>query len=94
MFYNQFNNSNCCNNHEEKDNKVKGYCTVKVIQECSYPSYFDLNEKEDKCDKYEDKKEKYCCNKKDNWEDKCKQKEDTCRNERRHCSFCGCFRRW
>ena len=101
MFYNQFNNSNCCNNREEKDNnnKVKGYCTVKVIQECSYPSYFDLNDKDDdKCNKYDNKNN--CYDRKDNWEEEktcqCKQKEEvhTCRNERRNCNFCGCFRRW
>ena len=45
MFYNQYDNSNCCN-HNEKDQpkKTRGYCTVKVIQECCYPSYWDYEE--------------------------------------------------
>ena len=111
MFYNEFNNSNCYNREEkENHNKNKGYCTVKVIQECCYPSYIDLSEKEDKYDKHEDKHEKCCCekdwkkeyscNEKDNWNEKetcqCNKKEEKHdnRNERKSCGFCGCFRRW
>ena len=54
MFYNQnFGNSydfDSGSNNREKDEKrdcKKGYCTVKVIQECCYPSYFDYEEKND-----------------------------------------------
>ena len=92
MFYNQFNNNNCCNRDEKENNKTKGYCTVKVIQECCYPSYIDLNNTEEKCDKYEDKYEK-CYYEKDC---SCNKKEDNhqCRNEKRSCGFCGCFKRW
>ena len=111
MFYNQFNNNNCCNLDEKENNKTKGYCTVKVIQECCYPSYFDLNNTEEKCDKHEDRPKKCCCekesyekdcscHKKDDWNDtnpcQCHKKEDNhqCRNDRRSCGLCSCFRRW
>lgn len=91
MFYNQnFENSynlNSRNNNCEKDekhNNKKGYCTVKVIQECCYPSYWDYEEKtkDDKhnnCDKHEDRKEeKCCCHREEKQEEHkcCCQKED------------------
>jgi len=93
MFYNQFNNS-CCD-HQEKENKVKGNCSVKVIQECCYPSYFDLNKDDDKCEKEEAK----CCNSKNYWEEEttchCNKKDaPSCRNEKQTCGLCRCFRRW
>jgi len=105
MFYNQFNNS--CN-REEKDNcnKVKGVCTVKVIQECCYPSYIDLNTEnnnkhDDECDcKKENDYNKECCchEKEDKWEDKhtcnCNHKNDNNYSQKRSCGICSCFRRW
>lgn len=93
MFYNQFNNS-CCN-HQENESKVKGTCTVKVIQECSYPSYFDLNND----DKHEKEEPACCCNKNNDWNDEkschCNKNETSnCRNEKQTCGLCRCFRRW
>lgn len=83
MFYNQnFDNSydfDSRKNNFEKEEKhecKKGYCTVKVIQECCYPSYFDYEDKKDdkhnECNKHEDKKdfkEEICDCKKENKEE-------------------------
>lgn len=93
MFYNQnFDNSydfDSRKNNFEKEEKhecKKGYCTVKVIQECCYPSYWDYEDKkDDECNNRDDKndKEERCCckhekneehncgcRKEDSWEDK------------------------
>ena len=92
MFYNQnFDNSynfdsRKNNNKEENHDCKKGYCTVKVIQECCYPSYWDYEEdKKDNC-KHDDrdncherKNDNCCCNhfdKKDDHKDCCCKKED------------------
>jgi hypothetical protein len=98
MFYNQFNNSYDCNckndgNNFETHNKNKGYCTVKVIQECCYPSYWN-NDKTPEKDQ-----EKCCCKKEDereNRECKCnKEKEENyCQQRTNRCNLCSCFRRW
>ena len=99
MYYNQnFDNSYDYNdrkydnfdNKEKHDNK-NGYCCVKVIQECCYPSYWDCEEKDkkddkrDNCDKHEDKKddkkdEKCCCKKDDN-----KEEHNCCEKQKSYC---------
>lgn len=61
MFYKQnFDNSydfdprKNNNDKNEKRDRQKGICTVKVIQECCYPSYFDYEDKKD------DNQNNYC----------------------------------
>ena len=96
MFYNQnFDNSydfNSRNNNREKDEKrdcKKGYCTVKVIQECCYPSYWDYEDKKDDkrddCNKYED-------NKDDKKEEKCYCKHEEKKEENNY--FCKKEDKW
>ena len=87
MFYNQnFENydfDSRKNNYEkeEKHECKKGFCTVKVIQECCYPSYWDYEDKND--DKRDDcNKHEY---KKDHKDTKC-----CCKQEKKEDYDCGC----
>ena len=113
MFYNQ-NYENSYNfdsrkNNNKEDECRKGYCTIKVIQECCYPSYWDYEEKDDKrddCNKHNYKKEENCCCKQEKKEEHnccCKKEEkwedkNSCnynhKEQKRCCGICSCFRRW
>ena len=105
-FDNCYNFDSRNNNNDEKNEKhdcKKGFCTVKVIQECCYPSYWDYEDKKDDkhndcnknedkneyCCKHEDKKEERCCCKKeDKWQDNNSCHQDNRQNCKQRNSCC------
>ena len=99
MYYNQFNDSyntrDFGNNQKDESRECKkGICTVRVIQECCYPSYLN----------YEDNKNEFDnCNKESNYNYNCEKfdQKDGCRQEKCCCkkedkwtdkSTCNCHK--